>query len=825
MPKESGISWNYETCRASLENLSAWYKSQVNQDNRNEASTRLHLIDILLFDCLGWDRQEDCQVEEPHGNEYADYSLFCPRRALILEAKREGVYFELPAGHKRLDYSLKALCRDEPQIKKAIEQAMGYCQGRGTALGAVCNGHQLICFVACRDDGNPPLEGNAVIFDSLERMVEDFLILWKYLSKPGVQEKNLQKHLLGTMRPVLPAKLSAQIPSYPGIKGRNLMQTDLQIVGEVVIGDIGRIREIETDFMKQCFCSSGALSDYALVSKRILQSRYAALFDAESPGPTLVPATTKRGIKKEMFAETLSGRPIILLGDVGVGKSMFIRNLIKVAGVEVMEDAIVLYVDLGTQATLTPDLRAFLLGDMGRQLISEYQVDIEERNFVRGVYHLELIRFSGGIHGDLKDSDPAAYRRKEIEFLETRVHDRESHLKASLNHLSKGRRKQIVLFLDNADQREESTQEQVFIIAQELAAHWPLTVFFPIRPQTFHRSKKLGPLSAYHPKAFTIAPPRVDEVIKKRLLFALKIAKGELQVRSISSVTLKLHQLEKYLNVLLYSFKENKKLVEFIDNVCRGNVRLVLEFVTTFIGSGHVDTKKILEIDAREEQVGGHYLIPLHEFLRAVIYGDNEHYDPQRSPISNVLDVTTPDGKEHFLVPILIDYISRATSFAGVEGFVESSDIFDYTQGAGFTESQITSALGRALQDNLVEAEARRTSEGDGPEALPRLFRATTAGVYHIARLIRAFTYVDAVVVDTPILDADVRGKITDVSSIDNRLSRATTFCEYLAKQWTLVDEKAVSFSWANSAEDLSRDIENIRRRVDSRQAERNNYD
>lgn len=801
---------DYELSRTNLENLAAWYKSQVSEYNRNEADTRLHLIDILLFECLGWNRQEDCKVEEAHGGDYTDYSLFCPNRCLIVEAKKEGIYFELPAGHSRLDYSLKSLCKDNPQIKEAVGQAMRYCQSRGTPLGVVCNGHQLICFVACRDDGVPPIEGNVVLFDSLQKMLDNFLTLWKYLSKPGVKEKNLQRHLLGSLIPILPAKLSAQIPSYPGFKGRNTMQTDLQIVGELVIGDIGKTREIETDFIKECFCQSGALSDYALLSRKILENRYAALFGVESPVPILVPATTKTGISKEIFAESLSLRPIILLGDVGVGKTMFIRYLIKQEAVEVMQNAILLYVDLGTEATLTPDLQSHLLEDIGHQLIKEYDVDIEERNFVKGVYHFDLIRFSQGIFADLRESEPQTYRAKEIEFLEAKICNRQSHLKACLNHLSKGRKKQIVLFLDNADQRDEKTQEAAFIIAQELAAHWPLTVFLAIRPQTFHRSKKLGALSAYHPKVFTISPPRIDEVLRKRLSFALKIARGELEIQSLSSITLKLHLLEKYLDVLKYSFKENNELIEFIDNVCKGNVRSALEFVTTFIGSGHVDTQKILSIDDKERKKGEHYLIPLHEFLRAVIYGDNSYYDPQRSPIANIFDITTLDGKEHFLLAILIDYINHAMFSAGAEGFVEAPKIYEYGQMAGFTESQINSAILRGLQNNMVESETRDIPAGNGLVLLPRLLRATTVGLYHVTKLIRTFVYIDAVVLDTPILDDEVRSRIKDVENIDERLVRATVFCEYLDKKWALIAVNSVSFDWSTVTKDLQTDIQKI---------------
>jgi hypothetical protein len=806
----------YERCRENLEGLLTWYSSQVNEHNRNEATTRLHLIDRLLFECLGW-KQEDCKVEESYDRKYTDYSFFSPWRSLIVEAKREGIYFELPPGYLELEYSLKSLCKDNADISSAVKQAMSYCQTRGTTLGTVCNGHQLICFVASRSDGIPPLEGKAIVFSSLQRMLTDFFILWKYLSKAGIQDKHLEKHLLGSEIYNLPSKLSVSIAPYPGIKGRNILQTDLQIVGELVIEDVARTREIESDFIKDCYCHSGALSQYALVSKSILQDRYAALFDAETAGPTTTPATNKKGIAltHEILAESLSKRPILLLGDVGVGKTIFTRHLIKVAGAEVMKNAIALYIDLGSKAALSSDLRLFFISDVQEQLLRDYNVDIEERNFVRGVYHFEIERFSRGIYADLKETDPEAYRKKEIEFLEDKLKKREAHVKECLTHIYKGRKKQVIMFLDNADQRDEIIQQQAFLIAQEIAANWPVTVFLAIRPQTFHKSKKKGALSGYHPKAFTISPPRVDEVVIKRLNFALKIAKGELELSSLPcDIHIKLQDLEKYLTVLTYSFSENRELMEFIDNVCSGNIRLALEFITTFIGSGHVDTRKILEIEDKKDTGGfPHYLIPLHEFLRAVIYGDNIYYDPLTSSIANLFDISTPDPKEHFLLPILIEYIGRTATSAGMEGFIQTSMIYEFAQSLGFTPTQINSAIGRALQKNLIEAEARLIPEDD--ESQPNAFRVTTVGIYHIGRLVKRFTYVDAMIVDTPIIDDSIRSNITNVESIDERLSRTIIFANYLDKQWKKMNQKkVVGFNWELVSKELRTDIENIRKRI-----------
>src|SRR5579859_7328697 len=170
-----------------------------------------------------------------------------------MEAKKEGDYFELPAGKRRLEYSIPSLMRDYPNLKKALEQVAGYCQSRGVPYAAVCNGHQIVAFIAARNDGLPPLDGKALVFASFSQMQSDFLALWQALSKPGVEEKRLQIRLTGTSAPQLPSKLSATISGYPGTKGRNPSQADLQVVSELVLEDVARAPDLETRFLEECY--------------------------------------------------------------------------------------------------------------------------------------------------------------------------------------------------------------------------------------------------------------------------------------------------------------------------------------------------------------------------------------------------------------------------------------------------------------------------------------------------------------------------------------------------------------------------------------------
>ncbi len=185
---------DYDESRKNLQTLIALYRSK--KSTLNEATTRFQLIDSLFFDCLGWEKP-DVELEEQYNGEFTDYTFKAPRRVLIVEAKKEGDYFEIPVGKTNIEYSLHSLMKDFKNVKSAVEQVSKYCQDRGVPIGAVCNGHQIIAFIANRSDGLPPLEGKALVFPSLDFMLDHFLDLWQALSKPAIEEKKLQNRLLG----------------------------------------------------------------------------------------------------------------------------------------------------------------------------------------------------------------------------------------------------------------------------------------------------------------------------------------------------------------------------------------------------------------------------------------------------------------------------------------------------------------------------------------------------------------------------------------------------------------------------------------------------
>jgi hypothetical protein len=549
--------------------------------------------------------------------------------------------------------------------------------------------------------------------------------------------------------------------------------------------------------LKACYCESGALSEYSLQNKQILQARYAALFDTETPGPSTSPVVEYGVVNPQLLAQSFSRRPILLIGDVGVGKTTFIRQFIN-NDPAFANKAIALYIDFGSKGTLAEDLRSYIVAEIDRQLHQEQDLDTQENGFVRRVYSFDLQRFGSGINKALKQKKPSLYHQKEVELLEKLMSSREEHARLALAQISIELRKQVVIFLDNTDQRSEQDQQAAFLIAQEMAERWQAMIYITLRPETYHASMRRGALTGYHPKAFTIAPPRIDRVIRKRLIFALRVTTGHILLdNAMKDAHLDLGSLQILLQVFLrsttrteHSSKKKDDLMRCVENIASGNVRLALELVRGFFGSGHVDTQKIIN-KVRDE---GGYNIPLHEFQRAIIYGDSVHYDPSRSPIANLLDISTVDAREHFLQPVIIGFLRLPAIQRSDEGFVPVQSVYEYCQRLGFTAEQVDFAIVRCVSKRLLETAARRIPEAGKIDTFA--LRPTSIGLYHIQELLGTFTYLDAIVVDTPILDKDLRDYIPDAHSLAERVERAFVFREYLDRSWKLFGSADLPIDW-----------------------------
>ncbi len=161
------------------------------------------------------------------------------------------------------------------------------------------------------------------------------------------------------------------------------------------------------------------------------------------------------------------------------------------------------------------------------------------------------------------------------------------------------------------------------------------------------------------------------------------------------------------------------------------------------------------------------------------------------------------------MLGILNSYISTRKN----DGYLETSKVFSQLQEFEYTIDQIDLAINFSLAKKLIET----SEKGSLIESrrYPSMLRVTTKGVYHSTHLVRLFTYIDAIIVDTPIFDSDYRSKLKDTYIITDRLFRAKEFIDYLDKAWQSCSSVSRSFwDWGDVSHSIRKDIDLIKTKI-----------
>ena len=136
------------------------------------------------------------------------------------------------------------------------------------------------------------------------------------------------------------------------------------------------------------------------------------------------------------------------------------------------------------------------------------------------------------------------------------------------------------------------------------------------------------------------------------------------------------------LDSLAESFRKNSKLANLFDAISNGNARELLTYVYDMLTSTHLDTSKILE----KIEETGRYIMPDHEALKAILFGNFMHYDPERSICINLYDIQKADPMEHFTRLLALHHAVSVPDTAPAFGHVALSDLVRYLCQLGYSE-------------------------------------------------------------------------------------------------------------------------------------------
>ncbi|HEX8521389.1 MAG TPA: hypothetical protein VF669_03975 [Tepidisphaeraceae bacterium] len=749
-----------------------WMDNVLVDPKLNEDTTRMRMIDAILFDVLKWDR--NFVLTEPHvKNEgYADYILHTKGgRTLVLEAKKVGATFLLP---DREPYPGRAvpfqLISDKcPDAHKAMQQGVTYANSVGARYTVISNGQQWLLMLTAVE-GALLAERNVIVFESLRAISDRFELFWNCFSPLMVQVNKPHLLLVDTRHQPAPAKLAQTVPQYPvrreGSDIRNQHATSIQYIWDEVNNN-----EASKTFFEECYVPPVGHDKNTGLAAQLLWDRSAEDTAAyEKVHASQMTELLKNPPRPE--------RPVILLGRIGRGKSTFIKYLKVIAAEQTLRKYIQIDIDFLDRPRTKGEVAAFVYDAVRDQLHERYGIDVSADDVVRAALRAQLNQFRKTPRAKLylDAGDEQRFKEAELDYLEEQTRNVHHYLKLVTQLIRGSHGKSIAIYFDNLDKRGD-LQEEAFLIASSIARDWAAIDFICLRPGTFQRSRNLGVLDSIAPRLIQVYPPPTALFLKRRFEYCSKIAAGEKPPPRGSEALSKAiaqegSEVSALFRALSDSVRRDKDLVTLFESVSNGNLRDVLFRVGATITSWHLDTAEMIE-GIRES---GTYYVTHHQALRALLYGASLYFDPARSPLVNLFEIEHADPIDHFLRPICLFHLSKGSRETADLGFTSYAEVAALVGNYSFTPDAIETTLQFLFAKRLVEDD-NFNDEWPGTNINLRL---TALGHYHISDLIVRFEYRDAVVVDTPIIDPSASGEIKLVDSIGDRLLRGRAFLRYL---------------------------------------------
>ena len=481
----------------------------------SEADARLHLIDRILIDVLGW-RRDGIRAEPHTESGYIDYLLSSGgRNVFVVEAKK--------AGHGLVGTKVPSFAFYKiggPALRDAedgLTQAARYCSEKSVPFAALTNGISWVGFRPLRLDGIPYREGQAAVFPDLEAVTSRFAEFYDLFSQEGVVSRLYNIYLdrkEGSALSLNDPLISIIPPSNIHLMRKSDLSCDLEQVFNEFFKTI--TGDSDNDLLMQCFVETNESYD----AERGLEKITRELVNYVQELRTHTGAELKKEI--EASFESKRGQNILIVGNKGAGKSTFIERFFKlVLDRNTRDKCLILRVNLAEASGSVEGLQEWLTDRLINCAEDElYDGQNPAYDELLGIFFDHYQQWSTGEHKHLYDTDIDAFKIKFGDFISER---RQKHPYEYLTSVLKRaiRQRTVIpcIVFDNADNFPTPFQDAVFQYAYSLYRAILSVVIVPITDRTIWRLSNAGALQSYPAKMFYLPVPSTKSVLEKRVLF------------------------------------------------------------------------------------------------------------------------------------------------------------------------------------------------------------------------------------------------------------------------------------------------------------------
>ncbi|ELQ3329672.1 TPA: type I restriction enzyme HsdR N-terminal domain-containing protein [Pseudomonas aeruginosa] len=773
-----------------LDALDEIIKSHSSRDI-NEAETRHKIIDFIIHDFLNWPKNR-VSVEEYISPGFADYVLKKNNGddLLFIEAKRAGVFFELPIANSPTEkssyISIRKLTSD-PNIKAAMEQVRTYCFDTGCEYACITNGLEWIFFKTF-EKGKRWETLQAFVVRSLEFFKLEYTKAINSLSFTAIIDNSSLPILLSSTLPkdrtiFFPKE---KIPSYSHTITANRLASKLR---PIINRYFGVIKDSDTEFMERCYVSQREYQGTSDGMRSLIQDSLSPYF--QSYGVQQLEDTGKGGrlggrLTKNI-KENRRGEVLVLFGGKGAGKSTFIKRLLHHHAPRwLREHSAIAIIDLLNVPEDIEVIRKTIWSNLVSQLDLENLLNAERETLITELFS---DRFEVAKRQDLSGlpQKSESYNIKLNTLVATWKADLGYCAERLVERLATQERGAIIV-IDNTDQYSSNVQDFCFSSAQEISDRLKSVTLISMREERFYDSKIHGVLDAFQNSGFHISSPKPAEVFKKRLDYTVSILLDE---NKISNENLGDYDANfttdssRYLKILSREFSNYQSpLNQFLSACAHGDIRLSLDLFRSFLLSGYTNVEEMISY--------GTWTFKIHQVIKPVMIPNRYFYDESVSDIPNIYQIRSSRHGSHFTSLRILRKISKGVDPTAPQ-YTNIAELRAYFAEIFGMIDDFEQNLDVLLKHGFIESNNRLDSYSDSVDSI----KITSYGLYMLNDLAYYFTYLDLICTDCGIFNETTSNYLTEAAKTEYnhflkgnrlervkvRLERVKEFLEYIRSE------------------------------------------
>lgn len=736
------------------------------KEKLNEAETRLLIIDEILG-ILGWSKSEynpEIPASEPSG--YTDYRLSIDGQyRLIVEAKRKGHLQPLPKPIQHPQYENSFLYNNcGSEMKSLLEQCRRYCASCGLYYAVATTGNIWIILLNFKY-GVEWGDLKALVFHSLEDVLARFSEFYGLISREAVKNHSLEEKF-GSMFIVKPP--SAIRPGESITHSSNIEQVSyrqtISTFFDYFMTDI--TRPSQKDMLEHCYVSNPEINDFSRDLQQII--RYDAILEhteVESQEASVLKTSSE-----ELESQAFSGTPrtILLIGNIGAGKSTFIHKFVQdeTENNETRsEQRLCALVDLIDEVTTNPfdqekiqRIAELVLNKLIELLKEKSQfedkLDPYSPTVQRVCFESMLARFRKRKQ-TLYQADRKQYEIEAEEHLYQLCEENKyDYLVKYIQYLRKKRYKTWIAF-DNIDRGSYSHQEFIYGFAHRLAKEAYCVTLLTLRQDTFQEAQENGFLDVRGTDTvFQLHAPQLKDVVSRRRKYIDRMIElSELPKQFKGNLAL-ITLLNEHLKYLILLQESSKSIRTLITTFSMNNVRHALGMLANYYTSPHSTFHEFYRLSGDNAlptlATQFNYEIEQTRFLQAIMLRNKWNYEEKRSDIFNLFSVDPFEKVSHFLMLRILAYLNLKLNSVTSKYSIKYINIYNDFVFLGYQGRHVNNAILR-LQSAGLLISPNLPTEVETLDPLPQetKFILSPKGYYYLQELVSQPYYQTRVGEDT----------------------------------------------------------------------------